>query len=466
MERLTLQPRPKTAEKETCLPAGDGLPFWSEVPLFAKLPVYPNPKGSYKLCTTGLCEPKHTTAQIDFDLTDPYGYVAFSQYEPLHDPHLRNHFNIPQTRRHLVRNGYIHDGKVVCDLKEFNKYRQYLRKICLLELEYEKQKKQCMADSRRSDSNDLQESYTKKRLEMVQKRMEELNKLRRQKYKRECQSKTARQRKRLDELDGEKSIRDARNKQRERKRKHTLQQHKEMIEKRNKLLMRRWKTQERERQQRLQNAKHKQLMEQRQKIQDSWESRKRSQEEKLSRDAEALVRIQEHKDKSIAERERRTTVQRQKLQDSLEKIRQKMKQEQEAIERKHARRLAERLALADIKNMARRNAKRRSRKPQFLSMWGIVSSLRRMELSNLKEKRSERFLLMLTDAYDEISIFIDETTSGDEFEDTSANEEELFQLKAREIVMDVYNTVKQEYYSEMLPLPDDEDYDGSEAIKV
>lgn len=41
--------------------------------------------------------------------------------------------------------------------------------------------------------------------------------------------------------------------------------------------------------------------------------------------------------------------------DSLEKIRQKMKQEQEAVERKHARRLSERLALADIKSMARRN---------------------------------------------------------------------------------------------------------------
>lgn len=57
MEHLTLQPRPKTTEKEKCLPAGDGLPFWSEVPLFAKLPVYPNLKGSYKLCTTSLCEP-------------------------------------------------------------------------------------------------------------------------------------------------------------------------------------------------------------------------------------------------------------------------------------------------------------------------------------------------------------------------------------------------------------------------
>ncbi|CAG2232205.1 unnamed protein product [Mytilus edulis] len=99
-------------------------------------------------------------------------------------------------------------------------------------------------------------------------------------------------------------------------------------------------------------------------------------------------------------------------------------------------------------------------------MWGIVSSLRRMELSNLKEKRSERFLQMLTDAYDEISIFIDETTYGDEFEDTSANEEEQFQLKAREIVMDVYNTVKQEHYSEMLPLPDDEDYDGHEEGQI
>ena len=66
MERLTLSPRPKTLEKEKCLPAGDGLPVWESLPLYSKFPMLPNPAGPIKLCTTKLCEPVSDLVIRDF----------------------------------------------------------------------------------------------------------------------------------------------------------------------------------------------------------------------------------------------------------------------------------------------------------------------------------------------------------------------------------------------------------------
>ena len=57
MDRLTLTGRPKTGDKVQCLPAGDGLPIWSTLPLDAKLPMMDNPKGSVVLFTTKLGQP-------------------------------------------------------------------------------------------------------------------------------------------------------------------------------------------------------------------------------------------------------------------------------------------------------------------------------------------------------------------------------------------------------------------------
>lgn len=58
MSRLALPRQPKTVERDQCLPAGDGLPLWSTLPLDAKFPMVPNnPKGSVVLCTTKLGEP-------------------------------------------------------------------------------------------------------------------------------------------------------------------------------------------------------------------------------------------------------------------------------------------------------------------------------------------------------------------------------------------------------------------------
>lgn len=61
MDRLTLNRRQKTTgDKIDCIPAGDGLPIWTTIPLDAKLPMMQNPKGSVVLYTTKLGEPVST----------------------------------------------------------------------------------------------------------------------------------------------------------------------------------------------------------------------------------------------------------------------------------------------------------------------------------------------------------------------------------------------------------------------
>lgn len=76
---------------------------------------------------------------MEFDLSDPYCHVISNEYQPLHDPHLKNHYNLPRMRRHLRKKGFITErDKVICNLREFNQYRQYLHKMCLLEMAKER----------------------------------------------------------------------------------------------------------------------------------------------------------------------------------------------------------------------------------------------------------------------------------------------------------------------------------------
>ncbi|XP_059579509.1 fibrous sheath-interacting protein 2-like [Alligator mississippiensis] len=50
-----------------------------------------------------------------------------TKYRSLHDPHLRSYYMRKDNLRKLKKGGYItHDNKVICTLKEFNEYRQYL----------------------------------------------------------------------------------------------------------------------------------------------------------------------------------------------------------------------------------------------------------------------------------------------------------------------------------------------------
>ena len=78
-------------------------------------------------------QPKYIHKQhYDFDLDYPL-YARPGEYDSLHDPFLRNYFGKPRTKQLLVHNDLItKDGKVKCDIKEFNQYRSVARGVSLV----------------------------------------------------------------------------------------------------------------------------------------------------------------------------------------------------------------------------------------------------------------------------------------------------------------------------------------------
>ena len=77
-------------------------------------------------------QPKYIHKQrYDFDLDYPL-YARPGEYDSLHDPFLRDYFGKPRTKQLLVHNDLItKDGKVKCDIKEFNQYRSVERGVSL-----------------------------------------------------------------------------------------------------------------------------------------------------------------------------------------------------------------------------------------------------------------------------------------------------------------------------------------------
>ncbi|XP_066492594.1 fibrous sheath-interacting protein 2 [Tiliqua scincoides] len=104
-----------------------------DMPLFAKMPFLPGSNTMFY--TTNLGE-KLYQPSATFDLSDPYCKIMAPKYKSLHDPHLRAYYKRKDNLRRLKKAGHITDkNKVVCTLKEFNEYRQYLTS---LKLEFEK----------------------------------------------------------------------------------------------------------------------------------------------------------------------------------------------------------------------------------------------------------------------------------------------------------------------------------------
>lgn len=65
-------------------------------------------------------------------MTDPYNRerVVGSPYTALNDPHAKDYINKPETKRLLYNQGLINgDNEVMYSLREFNKYRDYLRTV-------------------------------------------------------------------------------------------------------------------------------------------------------------------------------------------------------------------------------------------------------------------------------------------------------------------------------------------------
>lgn len=71
-----------------------------------------------------------TIEDADFDLTDPYLYKAKLNYEPLHDPALRNHLHGTVVLPQLQKMGFVsQNGDVLCSMKEFCNYMRYLDEL-------------------------------------------------------------------------------------------------------------------------------------------------------------------------------------------------------------------------------------------------------------------------------------------------------------------------------------------------
>ncbi|GAB0197181.1 hypothetical protein GRJ2_002183400 [Grus japonensis] len=113
-----------------------------DLPLGVKIPVVPGSKPVFSRAKLG--EKLHRPSGY-FDLGDPYCRLTSTEYNSLHDPHLQAYYKRKDNLRRLKKEGYVtSDGKVVCTLKEFNEYRQYLTR---LKLEAEKMARQEKADA-------------------------------------------------------------------------------------------------------------------------------------------------------------------------------------------------------------------------------------------------------------------------------------------------------------------------------
>nr|XP_015846116.2 fibrous sheath-interacting protein 2-like [Peromyscus maniculatus bairdii] len=98
-----------------------------DFPLGVKLPVIPGTDTVY--FTTNIGE-KLFQPSYDFNLSDPYCRLLENQYKSLHDPHLRTYYKRKDILRRLKKGGYItSNNKIVCNLRELNKYRQYLTNL-------------------------------------------------------------------------------------------------------------------------------------------------------------------------------------------------------------------------------------------------------------------------------------------------------------------------------------------------
>lgn len=109
--------------------SGSGVAALLDLPLEVKLPVIP---GSNNLYYTTKLNKTLFQPSYGFNLTDPYCRLLDNQYNSLHDPHLRAYHSREDIRRRLKKGGYItRNNEVICNLTEFNKYRQYLTSLKL-----------------------------------------------------------------------------------------------------------------------------------------------------------------------------------------------------------------------------------------------------------------------------------------------------------------------------------------------
>ncbi|XP_066555858.1 fap1 adhesin [Amia ocellicauda] len=110
-------------------------------PLGVKLFVPEGVRGTYYI--TGLSQRRHQE-RPEFDLLDPHCRLLDNEYNSLQDPHLKGFYKNKARLRSMTKHGLLtKEKKVVCSLKEFNEYTDYLKKIKMdWERSYKQQQKE------------------------------------------------------------------------------------------------------------------------------------------------------------------------------------------------------------------------------------------------------------------------------------------------------------------------------------
>ncbi|XP_075158419.1 uncharacterized protein LOC142231677 [Haematobia irritans] len=131
IELLSLPKRPKAINvdfsalkmKNTGLPL-NSLPGWEDIPLNYKLPMLTCP-GNQVVFTTSKIGESIAQESKNFDVS-PGG---IPEYSPLQDPNLKSFYAIERNLRRLRENGEItKDNDIICNLRDFNEFRQKLHK--------------------------------------------------------------------------------------------------------------------------------------------------------------------------------------------------------------------------------------------------------------------------------------------------------------------------------------------------
>ncbi|XP_066304427.1 serine-rich adhesin for platelets-like [Branchiostoma lanceolatum] len=360
VQRLTLPQRAGSAKGCFVMPkawvshggsSADGselsLSEWMNYPLDTKMPLIPGIEKAMVLYTTDLGERLHARPNDhDFDLTDPCGHQMSTEYNLLHDPHLKPFYSFPGVKQRLVRNGFItQDGKVLCTLKEFNQYRQYLRKISLdyYNNERRRQLEDAVLARERAEHKKKESKAQSESLQIIKSRREKAKETRQKLREQEEASKRrymALMRKdamkrnllQVDKTLHHEEERKRKDKEWESKRsKFQLNQDKER--RRRKKAMEAWKAEERERQRRLEERRRQEQKEKEEKTMDHFVEHARlralQREEMLRVEEEERQRRQEN----IRAREAAIQAQRQKQYEIFLKRKQQQQERRERTQK-------------------------------------------------------------------------------------------------------------------------------------
>ncbi|XP_071955202.1 uncharacterized protein [Antedon mediterranea] len=360
------------------------LPAWMiNTPMHSKLPMIDAPKGKYVLFTTGLCEKIDCTpSDLDFDASPQTISV---QYKSLHDPHLKWHYTRSAVYKRLVKNGFItSDGKVLCTLKEFNEYHQYLKQIRLSKIKQDRKRtmeanqkkirkgvKKCeneqVRDIRAKEAKERKKNQEKEK-EARFNAMLSLEKLRcirlEEKLRLKQKHKTTCMRIVQEKVNGLK----AQQAMEEKKRKATL--------------LRKRSLDDKKRAEKLEKNRLAKQEERERKLEKKWNLRERLREMHLLREIAEEEKRQQHMSKDIAERDATVEQARARQRAIFYKIKERraneIKEKEELVSKRldvKLKKVQERFQKRSQPKKTRTNAANSSRRCRFSSSWSLERTL-------------------------------------------------------------------------------------------